>query len=217
MKKYHILYFTIALAGLFGLTSCSETDDDSTEFENWQERNEAYFDNIYATASSAIASGSSNWKLLRKWSLPAESSTYSADKTDYIVVEVLENGTSTSGSPLYTDTVRVSYVGRLMPSDNYPDGYAFDKTYSGNYNAATAIPSKLAVSATVDGFATALQHMVIGDRWRVYIPHQLGYGETGSTSIPAYSTLVFDMALQSYYHPGENVPDFKAKTLLTGE
>ena len=45
------------------------------------------------------------------------------------------------------------------------------------------------------GFVTALLHMHSGDRWRVYIPYQLGYNTTEKTGIPAYSTLIFDLAL----------------------
>jgi FKBP-type peptidyl-prolyl cis-trans isomerase FklB len=52
------------------------------------------------------------------------------------------------------------------------------------------------VANTIDGFSTALQHMSVGDYWRVYIPWELGYGTSGSGStIPGYSVLVFDLAL----------------------
>jgi FKBP-type peptidyl-prolyl cis-trans isomerase FklB len=37
--------------------------------------------------------------------------------------------------------------------------------------------------------------MPVGSKWRVYIPYYLAYGSSGSTSIPAYSTLIFDMKL----------------------
>ena len=56
-----------------------------------------------------------------------------------------------------------------------------------------------AVSNVVDGFATALMHMHPGDHWMVYIPYQLGYGTTGNGSIPAYSMLRFEIALDSYH------------------
>ena len=58
-------------------------------------------------------------------------------------------------------------------------------------------PAEFEVSGVVDGWATALQHMHVGDRWEVWIPYQLGYGVTGSSggsvTILPYSTLVFDM------------------------
>ena len=52
--------------------------------------------------------------------------------------------------------------------------------------------------------------MKIGDRWEVYIPYDLGYGESdykassSSTTIPGGSTLIFDVTLVGY-HPGETV------------
>ena len=42
-----------------------------------------------------------------------------------------------------------------------------------------------------EGFGTALQYMVPGDDWMVYIPSELAYGSTASSAIPAYSTLLF--------------------------
>jgi FKBP-type peptidyl-prolyl cis-trans isomerase FklB len=60
-----------------------------------------------------------------------------------------------------------------------------------------------------EGFCTALQHMKKGDHWLVYIPYQLAYGETGSSSIPGYSTLVFEIAIADIWHPGESRPAFK--------
>jgi FKBP-type peptidyl-prolyl cis-trans isomerase FklB len=48
-----------------------------------------------------------------------------------------------------------------------------------------------------------------GSRWLVYIPYQLAYGETTSSSIPGYSTLVFEIAVADVWHPGESRPAFK--------
>ena len=79
------------------------------------------------------------------------------------------------------------------------------------------VPAKFAVADVVDGFSTALQHMRIGDRWKVYIPYQLGYGTNVNGSIPAYSTLIFDMALAAYYHPGKKVPDWSANEMQIWE
>jgi len=60
--------------------------------------------------------------------------------------------------------------------------------------------------------------MHIGDRWKVYMPYQLAYGESGSSSIPGYSTLVFDMTLVAYYRAGTTLPDWSAnKSFLCEE
>ena len=205
MKKYHLFLSIGILLSLF-LTACSETEDAASEFENWQERNETYFNNIYNRAKS----GSSDLKIFTKWSMNDAAAT-NAD--DHIVVQVLESG-SGSGCPMYTDSVQVHYRGRLMPTDSYADGFVFDQSYTGTFNKATLKPASFAVSSLVDGFTTALMNMHIGDHWRVYIPYNLGYGTTppSSSGIPAYSTLIFDIALVAYYRPGADIPDWKAKT-----
>lgn len=208
MKIHLIILYLLALLAPVGLlSSCSESDNEEDEFPNWKKTNEQYFNNLYAMAKSSADMGDKSWKVIRQWSL--EEST-AKDPYDYIVVNVLENGTG-SGCPLYTDSVKVHYEGRLLPSTSYPDGYVFDKSFTGEFNPATALPAKFAVSGMIDGFTTALQYMHIGDHWKVYIPYQLGYGSSASGSIPAYSTLVFDVTLVSYYRAGVEVPDSKAR------
>ena len=174
-------------------TSCSESDEEVTEFDNWQERNDTYFNEVYSRAKG-INSG--EWRVFPKRSLNAEVATKAED---YIVVQVLGSG-SGSDCPLYTDSVSVHYSGRLMPSASYPEGYEFDKSWIGSYQAAVSKPYSGRVYSFVDGFATALQHMHVGDHWKVYIPYQQGYGSS-SGSIPAYSTLIFDLRLAGCYKP----------------
>ncbi len=196
MKKYGIMFFIVSLLLPLGLASCSESDDTFDEFADWQERNEAYFSGVYEQARN---NADGTWKVIRNYSLE---DTIPADYYDYIVVEVLKRGEG-SGCPMYSDSVMVNYRGRLIPSASYADGYVFDESYQGEYNPETAMPSTFYVGEMVDGFATALQHMHIGDRWRVYIPYQLGYGTTGNgSSIPGYSTLIFDMELMAYFRAG---------------
>ncbi len=180
------------------LVSCSESDDTVEEYPNWKNTNTAYFTNLYATAKAAVASGDTSWKVIKSWSIPEDNDHLVSGAEDYIVVKVLESGTGT-GCPIYNDNVRIHYQGRLLPSTSYASGYVFDQSFYGTFNENTAVATELAVSGTVDGFATALQKMHIGDHWQVYIPYQLGYGEsTSNTSIPAYSTLIFDIRLVSY-------------------
>ena len=196
MKKYLIMF--LCFIGFACITSCSESDEESTEFDDWQSKNESYFSGIYTKASSAISAGDNKWKIFRVYSKVGH---ITASQTDDIVVEVLNVG-SGKDTPLFTDSVRVHYEGRLIPTNSYPDGYVFDKSWTGSYNLQTMIPTKFAVSGVVDGFCTALMNMRAGDRWRVYIPYQLGYGSTATSTIPAYSTLIFDITLHSLTHPG---------------
>ena len=194
----------------FSVCACSESEDEATdEYANWQVRNEAYF----ATLEDSLSRGGSAWQKFKSYSKDQQAAGVN---TDYIYVKVLERGSKTD-SPLYTDTVRVSYRGRQIPSVSYPEGKVFDQTYYGTFNWQTAAVSKGVVSSYVDGFTTALLHMHPGDRWRVYIPYQLGYGEnprstsSSSESIPAYSTLIFDLALVEYWQPGEKRPVWSSR------
>lgn len=195
MRKFNILALLVLMFAPLCFMACSESDDTVEEFPDWKNRNEAYFNDIYEKAKS-INDGS--WKIIRNYTLE---DTIPTSNTDYIVVEVLEEGNG-SGCPMFTDSVLVNYRGRIIPSTSYPDGYVFDQSYTGDYNPQTAMPSQLYVGSLIDGFATALQYMHIGDRWRVYIPYQMGYGTTATTSIPAYSTLIFDISLVAYYRAG---------------
>jgi FKBP-type peptidyl-prolyl cis-trans isomerase FklB len=37
--------------------------------------------------------------------------------------------------------------------------------------------------------------MPVGSKFKLYIPHQLGYGSQQAGSIPPYSTLIFEVEL----------------------
>lgn len=203
MKK--ILYTLLCLVSMMAFTSCSETDDETNEYENWKQRNDAYFSDIYSKAEANIKNERTDWKIFNNFT---KIDGAIKDINDKIVVKVLKEGNG-AGSPLVTDSVRVHYEGRMMPTTEHPDGLVFDCSWTGDYNPNTMVPSKFVVGGLVDGFATALLHMHIGDRWRVYIPYNMAYGASVQSEIPAYSTLIFDLTLQAYSRPGYVMPGFK--------
>lgn len=192
------------LLGLLFFASCSEEEETVVEFPNWQATNEQAFQEVMTLAKEQTAAGNtSQWKVFLKWSLEDQTANMGGFIEEYgdenhIAVQVLEEGTG-SGCPFYTDSVLIHYRGRLLPSTSYEEGYVIDESYTGDFNEQTALPVKLYMGDLIDGFATALMHMHIGDRWMVYIPYQLGYGTTESANIPAFSMLRFDMQLVGYY------------------
>ena len=203
-RKYRrwqgVSYILLLSLLLLSYTSCSEDDSTTDEFANWQERNDA-------TIDQWAASG------MRKIRVFTQDDTTTGKSSDYIYVQVLESGDGTE-SPLYTDTVRVAYRGRLIPTTNYTDGFVFDETYLGDFSWHTAGMSTMAISGSislVSGFATALMNMHKGDRWLVCIPYQLGYNAASQGSVTAYSDLIFDIALLDYWHPGDTRPAFRAR------
>ena len=185
------------------LASCSEENDEEEEFANWQERNEGTTDR-WATQTNG------GWyrKIV---TYSKDASATDLKNSDYIYVEVLETGNGEE-SPIYSDTCRVAYRGRLIPTKSYPEGYVFDQNYLGDFSWSTCGATDFALTSNLrDGFATALQNMHVGDRWRVYSSYTLGYGATTSGSLPAYSNLIFDIALIDFWHPGETKGTFKSR------
>jgi len=193
------MFITCQLMLVVSLLSCSESKGEEEEYANWQERND--------NALSQWASDTSLQKI-KKWSMDA---SQQGAASDYIYYKVIESGSGTQ-CPMYTDTVRISYRGRYIPTKTYPDGYVFDQTYFGDFNWKTAGVAQGKVGGFVDGFTTAVMNMHVGDRWLVYIPYQLGYGaSSSSSSIPNHTNLVFDIAMVDFWQTGESHPSFKAR------
>merc|ERR1719183_2243738 len=70
------------------------------------------------------------------------------------------------------------------------DGKQFDSSYD------RGEPTTFAPNQVIKGWTEAMQLMVEGDKWEMYIPPELAYGENGSPpTIPGDSTLVFQMEI----------------------
>lgn len=189
--------------------SCSNEEGEASEWDNWQQRNELYF----ASLQDSLSANAAQWQRILTYSLNT-ANEYAA--TNYIYVKKMETGSGTQ-SPAFTDSVRVVYQGRLIPTATYPQGYVFGGTVYGQFSSATSYTAGLSVSKTVAGMSTALQQMRCGDYWRIYIPYQLGYGtadqtnSSGVTTIPAYSTLIFDVQLVDFCAAGETLPAWSSR------
>jgi FKBP-type peptidyl-prolyl cis-trans isomerase FklB len=96
--------------------------------------------------------------------------------------EVITQGTG--AKPSASSRVKTHYHGTLL------DGTVFDSSYNRGQ------PIDFAVNGVIAGWTEALQLMPVGSKWRLYIPHNLAYGERGAgASIAPYSTLIFDVEL----------------------
>ena len=193
-----IFFGVVCLASLaLSFTSCTEKEEIS-EYDNWESRNLTFIDSI-AKVCDTNADG--RWMKLCAYDLNDSIESLAPNKLHYVYIHKLEDGEGIT-SPLFTDSIRVHYLGRLIPTSKHPEGYIFGKSYSTyTFNPLTDVPSLMGVSQNVTGFATATMHMVEGDRWMLYIPYYLGYGTTqgSSSSIPGYSTLIFDVQLAKIY------------------
>jgi len=96
--------------------------------------------------------------------------------------EVITSGNG--ATPKLTDKVTTHYRGTLI------DGKQFDSSYD------RGEPATFPVNGVIKGWTEALQLMKEGDKWRLYIPYDLAYGERGAgRDIPPYATLIFDIEL----------------------
>ena len=182
------------VVALFAMTSCSEDDNTVEEYADWVNVNDKYFDEMTAKVQGMTGD---TWKRVRTWSKNEAGATANSD---FILMEKLDSDPLAEDVyPQYTDSVKVHYRGRLIPSPTHPKGYLFDSSYSGTFDPLIASPSKMAVSGVVDGFSTALMNMRRGDYYRVYIPYQLGYGATDHSDIPGGSTLIFEIRLVDFW------------------
>eukprot|EP00900_Chrysochromulina_parva_P006068 jgi/Chrpa1/15462/Chrysochromulina_OHIO_Genome00009188-RA len=84
--------------------------------------------------------------------------------------KVLSAGSGTD-HPLVSAPCECHYEGRTAA--NYPSGPVFDSSY------ARGQPSTFAPNQVIKGWTEAMQLMVEGDKWELYIPSDLAYGDRG--------------------------------------
>jgi len=211
-RKVSYVLFTACLCILQSvvLVGCKEKDDTYSPYYNWQARNAVWFEQAADTARRAIAEAKTeygdSWESHCEWRM-YKSLMRSADTSgalsDSIVCKIVAKGSGTV-CPTATDSVSIHFRGWLMPTEyvvdnsgtKEPSMEVFTQTYYGSFNPLIAAPQQMYVGGTVEGFQTALQYMVEGDDWMVYIPAKLAYNENGSGVIPAYSTLLYRMYVE---------------------
>jgi FKBP-type peptidyl-prolyl cis-trans isomerase len=85
--------------------------------------------------------------------------------------------------PSSKDTVSVNYKGVLT------DGKQFDSSYD------RGKPAEFQVGGVIKGWTEALLLMHEGDKWKLYIPADLAYGENAPPAIGNNQILIFDIEL----------------------
>jgi len=114
-----------------------------------------------------------------------------ADNADRDEVKVTDSGLQyevlASGdgeTPSASSTVKVHYHGTLI------DGTVFDSSVN------RGEPIEFPVNGVIAGWTEALQLMKTGDKWKLYIPHNLAYGAQGAGGvIGPYQALIFEVEL----------------------
>lgn len=121
---------------------------------------------------------------------PAETSEPVADENGMYTTESglkyekLETGDG--AQPQTGQTVMVHYTGMLE------DGTVFDSSRERN----RPFSFRIGVGQVIRGWDEGVGMMQVGDRWKLIIPPELGYGERGAGGvIPPNATLIFDVEL----------------------
>lgn len=118
--------------------------------------------------------------------------------------EILQKGTGKM--PVKGGKVSVHYTGKLTN----------DTVFDSSIKRGQPISFKLGVGQVIKGWDEGIALLHVGDKARFTIPSNLGYGERAVGSIPANSTLIFDVELVDAQDPFVPVPyDVKGLDTLT--
>lgn len=96
--------------------------------------------------------------------------------------QVLQKGEGDT-KPTASSTVKVHYHGTLL------DGTVFDSSVDRGQ------PISFPLNRVIKGWTEGVQLMIVGDKFKFFIPPELGYGNQGAGSIGPGSTLIFEVEL----------------------
>ncbi len=101
--------------------------------------------------------------------------------------EVVVAGEGDTPGP--TATVLTHYHGTFV------NGRIFDSSVQ------RGAPAQFPVDRVIRGWTEALQMMKVGDKWKVYVPPELAYGERGMGPVGPNETLIFEVELLDIVAP----------------
>jgi len=219
MKKRLLIFlpFLLFVAGVF--TSCEEVEEVS-KYDNWRERNEAYIDSLSAIVggrAERIIEGAKyegdNGDSVKLSKIPVgelfaiKNLRLSAEgNPQYVYCKKISEDNPKGQRPLLTQSFSAYYYGTIIIGDRFDGNFtgysAIDRGKLSATDKSKApddfdSPSSFSVAGVVSGWTTVVQYMHTGERWMLYIPYLSGYGESGYGSILGYSTLTFDLLLDS--------------------
>lgn len=98
--------------------------------------------------------------------------------------KILSSGPASGAHPTTLDFVKIHYRG------TFADGRVFDSSHQRGQ------PAVFPLTRVIPGWTEVLQLMKVGDKWQVFVPPYLAYGEVGmGQEIGPNTALVFEMEL----------------------
>lgn len=124
------------------------------------------------------------WEKYTPWNPNGEAVQKTDSGLQYIV---LESGDPAGAKPTRADRVEVYYEGRLITGETFDSAYARGESI------------EFGVTQVIPGWTEALQLMRPGDRFMVYLPSNIAYGQTPRAGgiIKPGDDLIFEMQLVS--------------------
>ncbi|MCQ2084024.1 MAG: FKBP-type peptidyl-prolyl cis-trans isomerase [Bacteroidaceae bacterium] len=209
MRK-HLTVAILAIIQFLTFAACSETKE-FDDHANWESRNRSFIDSMADSCEfyrnmGVDRTNAEVGQMFRLLSFTLDPEKDWKGSGSYVYCRVLAKGEGDE-SPYYTDSVRINYRARLIPTQNYPEGQIVDHSYkTDSLDPGVNVPASFKVSGLIGGVSTALLHMHTGDHWMLYIPLQLAYGSSAKNNIPAYSALMFEINLTQFARTGSELP-----------
>jgi len=210
--RFFKIFPVLALLAL--MVACGDDDAiklDPTALEAWTKANEQAINDIaknpeYTEIVSPGNNGSIYYKVLKEGTgekqifFTSQVTVYYkgwfvADYEDLSITKgkVFDHQVFDDGTPV---VFAVSPAGStLVTTSNYSSSSYYYSSYYSYYSSYYDPPSP------IEGWVIALQYMKKGDKWEIWIPARLAYGESGSSdssgniTIPPNSTLVFEIEI----------------------
>lgn len=160
--------FLILPASLAILSSCMDDDEQRYEdYADWRNKNTEYIAKLEIQPDYK--------KVVPAW-----------DLSSFVLIKTITSKPENTLHPLDNSTVRLKYLLTNI------DGDTIDSSYKLTDSLFQCRPCDM-----VTGFWIATTNMCVGDSVTAVMPYTCGYGATGSGSILPYSTLIFQIKLDS--------------------
>ena len=111
------------------------------------------------------------------------------DPAKYPNLKITDIKVGNGAQPTFGSTVTVHYVGTLT------NGKVFDSSRDRNQ----PFSFRIGTSEVIKGWDVGLSTMKVGGKRKLEIPPEMGYGSRAVGSIPANSTLIFEVELLNVY------------------